>query len=265
MLSENLKNKLESIYSFYHKPEFLYTDPLKCVHSFESGTQKEIAGLICAVLAYGRVEIIIRNCNRIFEIMNQKPVEFIQETSFKQKLEHLKGFKHRFNDCFDMALLLESVRIVLCKYGSIENYFESFYKTGQSMKKTMSMFIYDMKLCASNIAPLRKKSFEYLLPSPESGSACKRINMYLRWMIRKDDGIDLGVWKKLPSSMLIIPVDTHIAQIARRFGLSERKSADWIMAEEITSKLREIDSVDPVRFDFSLCRVGMENFRKDAA
>lgn len=265
MVPENIKNKLESIYSLYHDPAYLSMDPLQCVHSFESGSQKEIAGLVCAVLAYGRFEIIIRNSNRVFEIMNRKPVEFVHETSFKEKMSLLKGFKHRFNDSFDIALLLESVGEVIDEYGSIETFFKSFHKDKQSIKNTISMFIHEMKSRASNICGFRKKSFEYLLPSPQSGSACKRMNMYFRWMIRKDDGIDLGIWKNLPSSMLIIPVDTHIAQIARKFGLSKRKSVDWVMAEEITLKLREVDSEDPVRFDFSLCREGMVNFRKDAA
>jgi uncharacterized protein (TIGR02757 family) len=111
----------------------------------------------------------------------------------------------------------------------------------------------------------RRKALDYLLPSPESGSACKRLNMYLRWMVRKNDGIDRGTWTGVPASMLIMPVDTHVARIAGSLGLTKRKSADWAMAEEITSRLRECDPDDPVRFDFSLCRTGMVDFRRKAA
>lgn len=264
MESVDLKKTLETIYSRYHDPAFLRIDPLECVHTIKGGSQQEIAGLLCAVLAYGRAEIIIRNCNRVLDIMNRNPVDFVLNTNFKEKVSLLYGFKHRFNDNYDIALLLQCVGQIILEYGSIEAFFKSLYKRNQPMKVTISRFVEEMKAFSHTFCRLEKKSFEYLLPSPESGSACKRLNMYFRWMIRKNDGIDLGVWKNLPSSMLIIPVDTHVAQIAQNFGLSKRKNADWIMAEEITSRLREIDPVDPVRFDFSLCRMGMVNYRKDA-
>ena len=108
---------------------------------------------------------------------------------------------------------------------------------------------------------LNQKSFNYLFPDPEGGSACKRMNMYFRWMIRKNDGIDFGMWKHIPSSILVMPVDVHVARIARMFGLTLRKNPDWKMAEEITKTLKKLDPDDPVKYDFSLCRYGMDQFR----
>jgi uncharacterized protein (TIGR02757 family) len=107
-----------------------------------------------------------------------------------------------------------------------------------------------------------RASFEYLLPSPQNGSACKRTVLYLRWMIREEDGIDLGVWKSVRPSCLLVPVDTHVAKIARGHGLTKRNSADWKMAEEITAALREFDPDDPVKYDFALCHAGMVDFRR---
>jgi uncharacterized protein (TIGR02757 family) len=134
-----------------------------------------------------------------------------------------------------------------------------------TIKKPLEHFTEKIRRHASRLAPARQKSFEYLFPSPQSGSACKRLNMYLRWMVRKKDGIDLGVWENVPVFKLVIPVDTHVARIARNIGLTRRTTVDWRMSEEITLNLRRFDPADPVRYDFSLCRSGMVDSRRKAA
>lgn len=263
MRTAELKKKLESIYVQYHSVRYLNTDPIQCVHRFESSGDREIAGLVASVLAYGRVEIIIRNCLNLFEKTGFALADFVKESSFEEKKKLFKGFKHRFNDYIDIAVLLECVSQVIKEYGTIESLFAS--AKSQCMKESLNYFTNFFKSRGMKLAGSSKKSFEYFFPSPESGSACKRLNMYLRWMVRPADSIDFGIWKCVSPSILIIPVDTHIAQIAHRLGLTVRKNADWLMAEQITQNLRRIDPEDPVRFDFSMCRVGMVDFRRDAA
>lgn len=199
----------------------------------------------------------------MFEKLAWKAEEFTLDTSFHSKKNLLSGFKHRFNDHIDFALLFESMKMAINEFGSLENFF--LQSDGNDIKGALESFSSGLKQYGMKIHGSRRKSFEYLLPSPAAGSACKRLNMYLRWMVRNDDSIDLGIWKSVSPSKLIIPVDTHIASIARQLKLTSRNSADWLMAEEITDVLRQIDPADPVRFDFSLCRAGMVDFRKEAA
>ena len=237
------------------------TDPIWCVHRFSSPEDREIAGLVASALAYGRAEIIIRNCEWVFEKTGLQIAKFVKETDYSEKKRVFKGFKHRFNDHIDLSALMECISVILKEYGSIGNLFS---ESGNCSTKE-SLIILPAFLRAGGKLMKQKEEFEYLFPSPESGSACKRMNMYLRWMIRPDDSIDFGIWKNISPSKLIIPVDTHIASIAIALGLTQRKSADWQMAEQITLALSRIDPCDPVRFDFSLCRVGMIDFRRVAA
>lgn len=263
MSPDELKRKLDFFYKKYHTPAFLSTDPIQCVHHFRSPQDREIAGLVASALAYGRAEIIIRNCEWVFEKTGSKIAEFVTKTDFLEKKRIFEGFKHRFNDHIDLSALMECISVILKKYGSIGNLFSE--SGNSSTKESLNHFTRFFKEQGEKLIGSRKKSFEYLFPSPESGSACKRMNMYLRWMVRPDDSIDFGIWKNISPSNLIIPVDTHIASIATALGLTRRKSADWQMAEQITLALSRIDPCDPVRFDFSLCRVGMIDFRRVAA
>jgi uncharacterized protein (TIGR02757 family) len=263
MSPDELKKKLEFFYKKYHNPAFINTDPIQCVHHFYSSQDREIAGLVASALAYGRAEIIIRNCEWVFEKTGLQIAKFVAETDYSEKKKVFKGFKHRFNDHIDLSALMECISVILKEYGSIGNLFSE--SANSSIKESLTHFTRFFKEQGKIIIGSRKKSYEYLFPSPESGSACKRMNMYLRWMVRHDDSIDFGIWKNISPSNLIIPVDTHIASIAVALGLTLRRSADWQMAEQITSALRRIDPSDPVRFDFSLCRVGMIDFRRAAA
>ncbi len=262
----HLRAKLDSIYQRYHHPDYLTMDPLLCVHDFKTRQDREAGGLIASVLAYGRAEIIIKDCNWIFQKTEWKITDFINLTSFKEKQKFFESFKHRFNDGLDMSLLTESLKQILRNYKNLENLFaEPFKENELTIRSALHHFSNTIRKQGAAIAGFQKKSFDYLFPSPESGSACKRLNMFLRWMVRENDSIDFGLWKKVPASKLIIPVDTHVAALSRKMGLTTRKAADWKMAEEITGNLRRINPEDPVRYDFSLCRAGMIDFRKDAA
>jgi len=260
-VNKKLKQTLEEIYKKYHHPKFLGLDPLICVRRFEDNESREVAGFLSSSLAYGRVEIIVRNIETLLSLMKSSPVEFIMNTDYQEKLKLFTGFKHRFNDGQDIAALLESMKVIIQEYGSLEKCFcKCMDKNKNLLKDALTSFTDIMKdkgraFCGS------RQSFDYLIPSPDRGSACKRLVMYLRWMIRKDDGIDLGVWKDISTANLLMPVDTHVARIAQNLGFTKRNTADWKMAQEITDALKEFDPNDPVRYDFSLCRAGMVDFR----
>ncbi|MDR2694290.1 MAG: TIGR02757 family protein [Chitinispirillales bacterium] len=260
------KREIESLYRQYHNPQYLGLDPLGCVRRFEDSENREVVGLFASALAYGRVETIVRNINTLIDdVMGRDPVSFVKGTSYREKREALDGFKHRFNDGDDIAALLEAVNAVTRRYGSLGSCFsDCLARSGGQFKGALTLFTDELKGVLTQGSATRcalRPSFEYLIPSPTRGSACKRLVLYLRWMVRKDDGIDLGVWKGVPASILIIPVDTHVARITKYYGLTSRTSADWKMAEEITESLRKFDPEDPVRFDFSLCHAGMVDFR----
>jgi uncharacterized protein (TIGR02757 family) len=265
MTFRRLKLFLDNQYSRYHRPEYLRLDPLICLKGFGSGNDLEIAGLVAAVLAYGRVEIIIRNVSDIFKRTGRSIARFSADTTLAHKLKLFRGFSHRFNDGHDVALLLHAVGTIINEYGSLEVFFTEADINSDTIKNPLEYFTNKIRQQALRLAPSRQKSMAFLLPSPQSGSACKRLNMYLRWMIRKKDGIDLGVWKNVPASRLVIPVDTHVARIAGAVGLTKQATVNWQMAEEITSNLRLFDPADPVRYDFSLCRSGMVDYRRKAA
>ncbi len=264
MSSNNLKNYLETTFTKYHKPAFLRLDPLLCVHSFSNNNDVEACAFLASSIAYGRAEMIVRNVNLLLEKMDQEPSSFVMNTDLKEKRKIFKGFKHRFNTSDDIALLLDCLRYVRMEYGSLETLFRAVQQR-ETVRENLDHYTIAIKKIARILSKTVHPSFDYLFPSPSSGSACKRLNMFLRWMVRERDGIDFGLWKNVTPSLLIMPVDTHIARIATSLGFTKRRTADWRMAEEITGALRKFDFNDPVRFDFSLCRAGMVTFRKEAA
>ncbi len=262
---ERLRKRILSLYEEYHRPEYLSMDPLAVVRKLSAREDREMGGFIASLLSYGRVETINRNVETLFDLMNRRPAEFIFTTDLGAKRRMLAGFRHRFNDGDDIALLLQTIASLSEKTGgSMEPLLrDALDDAGDEMCGALGRFCDKIRRKAAELSTEVKESFFFLLPSPALGSACKRLNMFLRWMVRPDDGIDLGLWKSVPTELLIMPVDTHVANISRRAGITSRRSADWRMAEEITAFLRRIDPLDPVKFDFSICRLGMRNSRKE--
>jgi uncharacterized protein (TIGR02757 family) len=253
---------LKTIYSRYHKPQYLGLDPVQYVREFEIPADTEIAGLLASSLAYGRVETIRENIRRVFKVTGKNLVDFVCSTRFSRKQQMLRHIRHRFNCGFDLALLFECLKKAIQTSGSIQAVFLQGMKPEHgNIARPLDEFALKMRAWAIKIAGTSVKPFEYFFPLPREGSACKRLNMYLRWMIRKNDGIDMGIWGSVSPAMLVMPVDTHVACLAGSLGLSTRRTADWRMAEEITGQLKKIDPDDPVKYDFSLCRAGMSDFR----
>jgi uncharacterized protein (TIGR02757 family) len=260
--SKNLKTTLDALYDA-RSQQHLANDPLSFCHRFNTPEDQEIAGLIASSFAYGNVKIILRNLEFIFSRIGGSPRSFVQNFDPVKDKELFLGFKHRFNDARDLCALLYAARVMIEASGSIENFFSQGFDPQKDdlsdalVKFTSSILASDYTPVFGTTSPPKDSYFSFLFPSPASGSACKRLCMYLRWMIRPSDGIDLGIWKRIPPSKLVIPVDAHIQRICRLLGFTSRKQADWKMACEITAALRKLSPDDPVRYDFSICHLGI--------
>lgn len=255
--SKQIKNVLESLYSRYNRIELVKPDPLQFVHRYKGNNDMELAGFFAAGLAYGRVSQIEISLNRLLDIMSLSPFEFVMKFDENSR-EKLSGFKHRFTSGTDIAVLCELFRKVLEAEGSLGNYFLEFYRQDdETVVPSLSRFVRGL------LAEHKKlkgepagKGVKYLLSDPAGGSACKRLNLFLRWMVRRDD-IDVGIWKGVDKRKLIVPVDVHIARLSRILGFHNRNSADLKTSIEITRGFREICPDDPVKYDFALSRIGI--------
>lgn len=261
MTDSSLKNRLDQLYSEY-QTDYLSLDPIQFLKNYSSPEDQEIVAFVAAALAIGRVDLFQKAIAQVLDAMQPSPSAFIK--SFNANMwDGLNGFVYRFYKQKDIGLLFSILHQLLEQEKSLENIFLGGYEEDHPhIGKALSVFIekimgFDPKPFYPKM-PDKGKSIRHFLASPEDGSSCKRLNLFLRWMIRKDD-LDIGIWKRIPSSRLIIPVDTHIARLGRKLGLTQRKSADWKMALEITESLRKLNPEDPVKYDFSLCTIGKLN------
>ncbi|MEQ8766484.1 MAG: TIGR02757 family protein [Planctomycetota bacterium] len=240
----------------------LRRDPLLIPHEYDDPADAELAGLIAACLAYGRVETILQSVRTVLGILGDRPAIGLMATSARENLRALSGFRHRFNGEHDLALLLHYAREMIRRSGSIGEFFAEGDPGGETIEGALSEFcrralaIDPRPVIGRKTLPV-KAGVRYLLSSPANGSACKRMNLLLRWMIRPADGLDLGLWQGVGPHRLVMPLDTHTARISRYLGLSSRRSIDWRMAVEVTESLRKIDPEDPIRFDYALCHFGI--------
>ncbi len=248
----NLKQKLEHHYYAFDRTR-ISPDPLQFLHLFNDEKDIEVMGFIASVFAYGNVAQIINTLNSFVKLAENKPYDFILNYN-KNKPENV--FIHRFysqNDVKDLFMLLGRT---YHEYGSLKNLFLKGYKIKEvNLKEGITAF---SKHFLERQKERRKISlgFRFMFPLPVKGSACKRMNLFLRWMIRKDE-LDFGLWNEIPANKLVIPVDTHIARISRKLKLTSKKNVSWKMAEEITAKLKKFDPADPVKYDFAICHIGM--------
>ena len=261
MNSAKLKTILDNLYAARSQAH-LANDPLSFCHRYESPEDREIVGLIAACFAYGNVKIILRNLEAVFGRMGNSPRKFVERFEPEKGLHLYAGFKHRFNDARDLCALLLAIRTMLEEADSVREFFLGCYDA-DAEDITPSLIEFSAAVLAMDYSPIfngpipKDSYFPFFFPSPASGSACKRLCMYLRWMVRPADGIDLGLWHEIPPAKLVIPVDAHIQRIGRFLGFTSRKQADWRMAREITSALRKLDPLDPVKYDFSICHLGI--------
>ena len=242
---------LNDYYRRYNRREFVHPDPLEFLYDYENIRDREIAGLIASSLAYGRVSQILNSVASILDRM-PSPYEFLMSSSKKSLEKMFCDFKHRFTTGDELANLLYGVKRAIETQDSVENCFMAgFSPDDETVIPALCNFV-------DSIETFSGRSFYRLLPHPCRGSACKRLNLFLRWMVREDD-VDPGGWYNISPSRLVVPLDTHLYRISKSLGLTKRNSADLASALEITEAFREIAPDDPVKFDFALTRQGIRN------
>jgi len=246
------KKKLETVYYKYNKRELVDPDPLVFLYNYPNVRDREIVGLIAATLAYGRVAQILKSITKILNIMGKSPSTYIDNTDENKIKKDVKGFKHRFTTDVEIAAMIISIKKALNKYGSLEKLFlHSYKKEHENIIPALSYFVTELK----KLGGIKKSS---LLSDPTMESACKRLNLYLRWMIRADI-VDPGGWGKVPASKLIIPLDTHMFNFGKCYGFTERKNAGLKTALEITAGFKKLAPEDPTKYDFAITRFGIRN------
>lgn len=248
---EQLKDFLEDKYRLYANPRFIEDDPIQIPHRYSRKEDIEIAGLLTATFAWGTRKMIIYNIDRLLQKFGDSPYEFIVNYSESDNCR-FKGFVHRTfneNDCIQYIRVLNQI---YCNEGGLERVFTKDYQKDSCIKDAINGF--RQQFVRSDISTHTLKH----VPNVIEGSAAKRINMYLRWMIRPSlEGVDFGLWKFIPSSALMMPLDTHSGRVARALGLLNRNQNDWRAVDELTSNLRGFDCDDPVKYDFALFGLGV--------
>ena len=252
-----IKDVLEKLYVKYNHRRFIKPDPLQFIYQHSNWPDMEVAGFLAAALAYGRVQHIQKSLTNLFGRMGKSPYEFVQDFD-EQKRAKLKDFRHRFTAGDDISDLLELLRGILDEFGSIEKFFVQGYNPGdKNIIPALSKFCDSLlEMYAETHNGHIPKGLSYLLPRPASGSACKRLNLFLRWMVRNDD-VDAGLWKSIDKTRLIVPVDVHMARLCRILGLYNRKTVSLSTAVKITKSFAEIEPADPIKYDFALSRIGI--------
>lgn len=255
-----LKLRLESFLARAEPEARIPFDPIEFPHRYSNPRDVEVVALLSACLAYGRVDLFKPKIQSLLAQMGRSPSRFVQQLDVAGARTLLDGFVYRFNLPTDVAVLLMGMGQALERHGSLEALFLEGYREEAGIRPALSAFtaaLRDVPMAALRKQLGPERGLGHLLPSPLGPGAAKRLNLYLRWMVRGPDTVDFGIWKRVPTSALVIPLDTHIHRMATNLGMTRRKDNSWRTAEEITAALRAIDPVDPVRFDFALCHYGM--------
>jgi uncharacterized protein (TIGR02757 family) len=254
----NLKQRLDYHYKAFDRTQ-ISPDPLQFLHLYSDVKDIEVIGFIAAVFAYGNVKQIINTLNKFVEISDNKPYKFITSFGSHKNDKILETLYHRFYSFKDVINLFQVMEIIYAEYGSLKKLFLKYYNDNdENIKNALSGFSHHFieKIKSVTKHPDISPGARFMFPLPELGSACKRKNLFLRWMVRKDE-LDFGLWTEIPKNKLIIPVDTHIARICKKLNLTTLKNVSWKMAEEITENLKKFDPDDPVKYDFAICHIGM--------
>jgi uncharacterized protein (TIGR02757 family) len=259
----SLKHHLDTFLDNFPRERHLKNDPVQFVRIYDTPADREIAGLVASALAYGNVKIVLRTVRNALQHLGPSPSQTI--SSFDPRIDgrRLRGFYHRFNTSRDLAALFWIIRRTLEEYGSLQEAFASGLTTTapdtttalDRFSETLLGFGHEQFYPRGELK--RRIGVRFFFPKPSQGSACKRMNLYLRWMVRPEDGIDCGVWNSVAPRQLVIPLDTHIARISGYIGLTGLRTPNWKMAVDITESLRKLHREDPLRYDFALCHLGI--------
>jgi uncharacterized protein (TIGR02757 family) len=241
---------LQEVFRRYHHARFISPDPLELLYHYRDGFDREIVGLIASSLAYGRVGQIIKSSQAVLGRMGPSPRAFLEDTGERDLREIFRGFKHRFTTADELTDLLVGARAVIRRHGSLGACFLAGHsRQDDTTLPALAAFVRELD-------PQVRERASSLLPDPAKGSACKRLHLFLRWMVRSDE-IDPGGWAGVPAAKLVVPLDTHMYRICSSLGMTSRAQADEKTAREITEGFRSVAPRDPVRYDFSLTRMGM--------
>jgi len=258
--SSPLGTRLDRLYADYNR-EDAALDPVQIVRRYSAPADQEVIGFCAAALAFGRVQSVLNTVNAIAAALGPSPAACIRQFDPKAPHPELRAMVHRWIRGADIVALLWILRQMLDRSGSIEAFFaEGYDAAAVDVSDALDSFsrralALDLRAAYGRRVPARA-GVCYFFPRPSAGSACKRLNLFLRWMVRRD-AVDLGVWTTIPAGKLIVPLDTHVIRLGRCLRLTKYTSPGWRMAADITASLRAIDPADPVRFDFSLCHIGM--------
>ncbi len=240
----------------------LAPDPLEIPHRYGDPRDQEVAAQIAAAFAYGRADIAVANVSGVLGAMGPSPHAYLaSEFEPREARERFRGFAHRFHKTPDLVALLSCLGAALRTHGSLGELFENCYDgdapdIAPSLTRYVDLLIEGGSLTRTRVTAPPPKSLAYLLTSPRDGSACKRMNLFLRWMVRRE-APDLGLWTFVDPAKLVMPLDTHVHRIATFLGLTRRRTANWKTARELTDTLAIFDARDPVRYDFAICRLGI--------
>jgi uncharacterized protein (TIGR02757 family) len=250
MPGHNRRMLLQEVFKRYHRSEFISPDPLEFLYRYENPLDQEIVGLLASSLAYGRVAQIVRSVDGVLEKLGKSPRAFLEGAGEAVLRDTFYGFKHRFTTDSELVDLLMGAQGAIRRYGSLQACFLAGLSQGdETTISALSAFTREINIRAD-------EQYNSLIPQPTKKSACKRLHLYLRWMVRSDE-IDPGAWTGVSPAKLIVPLDTHMHRICRLLGMTSRVQADARTAREITEGFRRISPEDPVRYDFSLTRLGI--------
>jgi uncharacterized protein (TIGR02757 family) len=249
----NIKEILDSAVAKYNRPDFIPDDPISIPHLFSRKQDIEIMGFWASILAWGNRKTIIQKCKELIQLMEGAPYDFVlyhQEADLKKII----NFKHRTFNATDALYFIHFLRHHYSKFESLESAFTHQFPSDQPTIEQALIYFHDY-FCSLDVFPERTRKH---IATPKRNSACKRLNMFLRWMVRKDSqGVDFGIWTTIQSHQLVCPCDVHVERVARTLGLITRKQSDWLTALELTENLRKFDRDDPVKYDFALFGLGV--------
>lgn len=243
---------LNDLHRRLNRRRYVHPDPLEFLYGYSDPADREIVALVAGSLAYGRVKQILRSVSAVLAVLGRAPRQYLAETPPSRLRRALDGFRHRFNTGEQVAAMLHGAAAVIGRYGSLEACFREGVQPGdETIGPALNVFVGRLTAAAGD-------DCGHLLPCPARGSACKRLNLMLRWLVRHDR-VDPGGWSCVSPAKLIVPLDTHMHRIALALGITRRKSADMRTALAVTAAFRHLCPTDPVKYDFSLTRLGIRN------
>jgi uncharacterized protein (TIGR02757 family) len=259
-----LRPRLDALDATLDRAARLAADPVELPRRYRAPDDQEVAGLLAAALAYGRADLFKPVLVRLLDQLGPSPAAAVATFARRPDPAALGWFRYRFNRPADLAALLAAIGTMRREHGSLGARFAALFQEGgggpAALRPALAAFAEELRTAPPVAGLLRgrgPRGLRHLLPDAAGPGAAKRWNLYLRWMVRGPDAVDLGAWRGVPRAALLVPLDTHVLRVSRCLGLTGRADASWRTAEEITASLRRVDPEDPVRFDFALCHLGM--------